>query len=60
MNCKEGIVKWIDYEDILEKTMPYTAKYVLAHYLEAGRKTEYLYGGLATKDTVTFTVLEEF
>lgn len=48
------------YEDILAKTMPYTAQYVLRHYLKTGKNTACLYGGIATKDNVIFTELEEF
>ena len=58
--CDEGKPEWVDYEKILEKTMPYTAKYVLRHYLETGRNTACVYGGIATENTVDFIELKEF
>ncbi len=60
LSCDEGKPEWVDYENVLEKAMPYTAKYVLQHYLETGKKTACLYGGIATKNNIVFTELKEF
>ena len=40
--------------------MPYTAKFVIAHYLKEGCRTEEVYGGVADGETVVFTKLPEF
>lgn len=58
--CDEGNPEWVAYEDILEKEMPYTAKYVLRHYLKIGKNTADLYGGIATDSAVDFLELKEF
>jgi hypothetical protein len=58
--CYEGKPEWVGYEDILEREMPYTAKYVLRHYFEVGKNTTSVYGGIATKTAVNFIELKEF
>ena len=58
--CDEGRPEWVDYDKVLEKEMPYTAKYVLRHYLETGKNTKGVYCGVATRSKVSFTLLEEF
>lgn len=40
--------------------MPHTAKYVVKHYIEEGRKNDKLYGGIAISERVKFTELNEF
>lgn len=40
--------------------MPFTARHVVRHWLETGRKTEHVYGGIATGNEVRFEVLDEF
>ena len=39
--------------------MPFTAKYVIKHYLEIGRKTNDVYGGVADGEKVVFTKMPE-
>lgn len=58
--CSEGVPKWIAYDDIIGKKMPHTADFVLRHYLEIGKDNDYIYSGIATKNDVVFTKLEEF
>jgi len=58
--CDEGKPEWVAYEDILAKEMPYTAKYVLSHYLGTGKNTTSVYGGIATKTAVNFIEFKEF
>ena len=47
-------------EDIGELPMPYTARYVLEHYLSKGRREKKLYAGVADADGVRFLELTEF
>ena len=58
--CNEGKPEWIQYEHILEKEMPYTAKYVLQHYLKIGKYSNHIYGGVAALKNVVFTELIDF
>ncbi|MBE6011113.1 MAG: NUDIX domain-containing protein [Lachnospiraceae bacterium] len=58
--CNEGKPEWIQYEHILEKEMPYTAKYVLQHYLKIGKYSNHIYGGMAALKNVVFTELIDF
>lgn len=58
--CSEGKLQWVDFEKVTEKKMPYTAEYVLKHYMEKGRYTDCLYCAAAKKETVVFTELENF
>lgn len=58
--CTEGILEWAAYDDIMERNMPHTARYVLEHYLTKGKDTRTLYGGIAEENGVVFTELNEF
>lgn len=60
LSCNEGKPEWIDYDKILDRNMPHTAEFVLKHYLKTGIDNSCVYGGIATKDNVVFTELEEF
>lgn len=60
IESNEGRLQWIDKGDALKYEMPFTAKYVVQHYLETGRKTNALYGGIAVEEGVVFTELKEF
>lgn len=56
----EGNLKWFALDEINDLDMPYTAKYVVKHYVGNGRFNNKLYGGLATKEGIDFIELEEF
>ena len=56
----EGRLQWISYEQIMDREMPFTAYYMLQHYLTVGRYTDQLYAGITTEDGVEFTPLREF
>ena len=51
----EGICKWFAYSELSALDMPFTAKYVIEHYLNVGHKTNDVYGGVADGETVVFT-----
>lgn len=59
-HCSEGKLQWVELKKVTEKKMPYTAEYVLKHYMEKGRYTDCLYCAAAKKETVVFTELENF
>ncbi len=56
----EGICKWFELEELPSLKMPYTSEYVTKHYLETGRFTDKLYGGVADGKGMVFTEMPEF
>ena len=62
MNLKsnEGQLKWFSLNEIKELKMPFTAKYVMEHWLDIGRNTTDIYGGIADGEKVVFTEMPAF
>lgn len=62
ITSNEGNLKWFQIEEVLKNPpeMPFSARYVVKHYAEIGKNTDVLYAGVATKDGVVFTEMEEF
>ncbi len=60
LSSTEGTLRWVPYEEIPELEMPASAKYMILHYLEEGRFTDYLYAGITEPGETKFVVLEEF
>jgi len=58
--CSEGVLDWVDINEILEKEMPFTAKECLKHYLAIGKDNDKLFGGVATESGINFAELKEF
>jgi len=58
----EGSLKWFQMEELLETMpeMPFSAHYVVKHYIEIGKDTNALYAGVATESGVAFTEMKEF
>ncbi len=56
----EGISRWFTLSELSALEMPYTAKYVIEHYLKIGRRTNDLYAGVADGKRVNFTKLPEY
>lgn len=56
----EGRLCWFDAKDIHGLKMPFSASFMLDHYLKEGQYTTHLYGGVATESGIDFTVLNEF
>ena len=59
INSSEGNLEWVDFNKSLDLEMPYTAKYVVKHYLETGKNTNDLYCGVADKNGVSFKALAD-
>ncbi len=53
----EGTLKWFSLDEVLQLEMPYSAKYMVEHYLAIGRKNEKTYVGVADGSQVVFTEL---
>lgn len=61
LSSNEGEVKWFPLDDELNKLkMPFTAQYVIEHYLRYGKDTDKIYGGFANEKGVAFSDLPEF
>lgn len=60
ISSNEGALKWFDTLDLLSLEMPYTAKYVIEHYLSIGKFNNKMYGGIADGERVIFTEMPEF
>ena len=60
VSSNEGILRWFLIDEIGGLEMPFTAKYVLRHYMSEGMRNDMIYGGVATKDGVIFTELDDF
>ena len=60
LTSNEGRLQWISFDQIMDREMPFTAYYMLQHYLTVGRYTDQLYAGITTEDGVGFTPLREF
>lgn len=56
----EGDLKWFDLNEVSALKMPYSAKYMMKHYLTIGRKNDIVYVGVANGTGVVFTELEEY
>ena len=54
----EGISRWFTFSELSALEMPYTAKYVMEHYLKIGRNTNDMYVGVADGKRVDFTKLQ--
>ena len=51
----EGELAWYGAEELSELEMPFTAKFVVEHYIEKGQYDAELYGGVADGIRVVFT-----
>lgn len=53
----EGITRWYSMDTLTDLPMPFTARYVVDHYIAIGQFDNALYGGLANSNSVTFQKL---
>ena len=60
LTSKEGKLKWFEFDELKELEMPFSAKYVIEHYIQAGKDTDTVYGGIADGEKVVFTEMPEF
>lgn len=59
IKSNEGTLEWVTLPNALSLDMPLTAKEVIHHYIETGRKDSYVYGGMVSKHNTKFTLLSE-
>ena len=53
----EGYCQWFRFSDVADLPMPFTARFMIDHYLSEGRYTTHLYGGIANDFGVRFLQL---
>ena len=54
LQSTEGILQWFPLTELGDLPMPFTARYVIDHYLSIGQFDCILYGGIANDSTVAF------
>ncbi len=59
-HCEEGILEWVEINEVLKREMPFTAKEVLKHYLSNGIYNNKIYAGIAAEKQVVFNELSDF
>lgn len=57
LTSNEGQLRWFHLNELADLPMAYTARYMIDHWLEMGRHTECIYGGVADGERVVFTEL---
>lgn len=60
LDSNEGKLQWVPLDQIMDKEMPLTARFMLEHYLRVGRFDDGLYSGVTREDDMVFTELTEF
>lgn len=62
LTSNEGRLKWFRIDELKENPpeMPFTAQYVVKHYVEVGKDTDILYAGAATENGVVFCEMKDF
>lgn len=58
LQSNEGVLKWFDYDEIKELGMSFSGQNVMKHYMEIGRFTQEIYGGVADGEKVVFTEMK--
>lgn len=59
IQSNEGVSGWFELSELKDLKMPYTAGYVMDHYLTMGMHSDKLYVGVADGSGVVFTEMPE-
>ena len=59
ISSNEGRLEWHDLQELGALEMPYSAKYMLEHYVKLGKETAALYVGTANLQGMSFCELQE-
>lgn len=57
ITSNEGISKWFLLDELKTLPMPFTARYVIDHYVAEGQYNNNLYGAIADSNQVSFHIL---
>lgn len=60
LDSDEGSLQWVPLDQVMDKEMPLTAKFMLDHYLTVGRFDDNVYSGITRERDMVFTILTEF
>lgn len=60
LDSSEGKLRWVPLDQVMEKEMPLTAKFMLDHYFRQGRFDDKLYCGTTMEDQMIVTELKDF
>ena len=60
LTSTEGDLRWVHFAEIPELPMPVSAKHMILHYLETGRFTEEIYGGITEESGTKFVPMRSF
>ena len=60
IESNEGKAKWFDIDEIADLEMPYTARFVIEHYLEIGKFSQDTYVGVADGQKVQFVTMPAY
>ena len=60
LTSTEGVLNLVPYSDIPMLDMPVSAKHMICHYLEVGRFTDEIYGGITEEAGTKFVAMREF
>ena len=60
LTSTEGILQWFEPDELSALEMPFSAKFMMEHYLSVGRFDQSVYAGVADGERVVFTPLPEF
>ena len=59
LSSNEGTCKWFYMNELTDLDMPFTAKYVVEHFVKEGRFTSQLYVGVTNVEGVEFKEMQE-
>ncbi len=60
LSSNEGILQWFDILKACSLDMPYSAKFVVEHYINMRKYNNKLYCGVADGNKVVFTEMPEY
>ena len=60
LSSNEGVLRWVPFEEVLDLTMPVSAKHMVLHYLHTGRFTDCIYAGITEEAGTAFVPMAEF
>lgn len=60
LTSNEGVLKWFLLSELKSLEMPFTAHYVIEHYLDTGQYNHKMYGGIADGEKLVFVEMPDF
>jgi len=57
LESNEGRLKWVPFDKALSLEMPFSARFMVEHYLNIGRFSDELYAGVISGDKMVFSCM---